>query len=90
MASGLPVFQRGGELVEPCVERALAYGGGETQFVTLQKIGEARLIDLLAQCARWEKFDKRAGEYVAIGPPRIVAQILLERRGAWSIRRIAG
>jgi putative DNA primase/helicase len=90
IASGLPVFQRGGELVEPCVERALAYGGGETQFVTLQKIGEARVIDLLAQCTRWEKFDKRDGEYVPIAPPRIVAQILLDRRGTWRIRRIAG
>ena len=90
IASGLPVFQRGGELVEPCIERALAYGGGETQFVTLQNIGEARAIDLLAQCARWEKFDNRAGQYVPCQPPRIVAQILLERRGAWRIRRIAG
>ncbi len=90
IASGLPVFHRGGELVEPCVERTLGYGGEEMRTVMLRKISEPRLIDLLAQSSRWERFDQREQKYVPVAPPRIAAQILLERCGKWRFPPVAG
>ncbi len=88
--SGLPLFHRGGELVEPCVERVQAYGGDETQIVTLKGVEEPRLLDLIAQSSEWEKFDRRERKALPCAPPPIAARMLLARAGHWNLSHISG
>jgi putative DNA primase/helicase len=84
------VFHRGGELVEPIIEHVPTYGGGKTQIITLRAVEKARLLDLMSEAARWEKYSLRENDFVATSPPALAADILLARAGHWSFHRISG
>ncbi len=88
--AGVPVFHRGGELVEPCTEQVRTYGDGEAQVATLRTIGEHRLLDLISQSSNWEKLDRREKKVLPCAPPPIAARMLIARAGHWNISRISG
>ena len=48
------------------------------------------MIDTYSQIARWERYDKRAEEWLPADPPGIVASVHLSRAGFWKLPPIAG
>ncbi len=89
--AGLPVFQRGGELVRPTT-REVSTGGGRVALAAgVQVVTLPGLIDVLSQVATWWKFEGRARQDVQTDPPARVAEILLARRDGWHfLPRLAG
>jgi putative DNA primase/helicase len=90
IAAGLPIYQRGGTLVRPISRAVTASRGRTTIAAGLGEIGVHGLIDVLCGCARWERFDARAGDWLRINPPVSVAQVVLARHGQWRLPPIAG
>ena len=90
LMSGSPVFQRGKALVRPVVTEVPAAHGRTTLAAGLDAITLHGMIDLLAQTAEWQSFDKRSGEWVDADPPAQVALVMLSRTGQWTFPRIAG
>ena len=88
--AGLPIFQRGSDLVRPYTREVSASRGRLTVSAALARVDAATLLDLYCQCARWERFDARSGAYVRANPPAAVAAIHLSRVGRWSFPRVAG
>ena len=69
-ASGLDVFQRGGDLVRPT-----ATGGS----VALRRVDHFGLLDLYSQVIDFQRPDQASGAYVSTVPPDRVARIHLSR-----------
>jgi putative DNA primase/helicase len=85
IASGLPVFQRGGQLVRPMAWEVAASDERPTVAVGLKPIGSAALVDLLNKAA---VFVKNNGK--PVDPPGKVATIILSRSGMWRVPSILG
>ena len=76
--SGVPIYQRGNELVRPGQCEVSAGGGRVTTAASLVRIGLPGLVDALSGAAWW-KIDGRSGNQVRIDPPEKVAAIVLAR-----------
>ena len=90
VAAGLPIYQRGSDLVRPTARDVSASKGRTTTTAALDTLAVPAMIDTYCQVARWEKFDGRAGGWVRANPPVPVAQIHLSRSGRWHLPSIAG
>lgn len=90
LKSGLPVFQRGSSLVRPVTHEVPAAKGRTTVAAGLRELNQFALVDTLAQAARWETFDARKQEMVLADPPSLVANIILNRAGRWTLPALAG
>ena len=90
IAAGLPIYQRGNNLVRPVVQEVPAAHGRTTLSAALHEIDGHGLIDALCSAATWERFDGRAEEFVRVNPPRNVADILLSRAGSWAFPKVVG
>ena len=88
--SGVPIYQRGNELVRPGQCEVSAGEGRVTTAPSLVRIGLPGLVDALSGAASWWKIDGRSGNQVRIDPPEKVAAIVLARGGRWTLPRIAG
>lgn len=90
LASGLPVFQRGSALVRPVAFEVPASRGRTTVSAGLSEMTPAGMIDTYSQIARWERYDKRAEEWLPADPPPLVAAVHLSRIGFWKLPPVAG
>ena len=88
--SGLPIFQRGSDLVRPVTREVSAAQGRTTVSAALGALGIPALRDLYCQTARWEKVDRRIKKWVPANPPSEVAAIHLSRSGQWLLPSISG
>ena len=73
IASGAPIYARGGELVRPIIEEVAALKGRRTKVARLKPITVDMLRDHLSRAARWERFSSRARKFVMADPPVDVA-----------------
>lgn len=88
--SGLAIYQRGKDLVQPVSKEAPASRGRMTLSAALSELTAYGLIDHFCASADWERFDARAEDWIRINPPTQVAQIVLARYGRWKVASIAG
>jgi len=90
IAANAPVFQRGSDLVRPGRRDVAAANGRMTLAACLVEVTPPAMVDLLCQAVEWQKWNKRAGEFVQIDPPREVAAVIMGRSGVWAFRPLAG
>jgi putative DNA primase/helicase len=90
IASGLPVFQRGRELVRPAQFDVPASKGRMTVSAGMTTLSHAGMVDTLAKAADWHKFDGRKKIMVPCRPHGLAADILLSRAGQWRLSSLAG
>jgi putative DNA primase/helicase len=88
--SGIPLFQRGRELVRPTKQEVPASKGRMTISAGMGMVNHAGMIDLMAQAIDWRKYDGRKKAEVACDPPGMAASILLARFGQWRFPTVAG
>lgn len=87
---GLPVFQRGRELVRPFHQEVPASKGRMTVSAGMAKITTHCMVDILCQAANWTRYDGRKKKTVATDPTEKIANILLSRVGQWRVPVVAG
>ncbi|WP_050783314.1 hypothetical protein [Methylobacterium nodulans] len=88
--SGAAVFARAGALVRPVVEPTPTANGGLALVAKLKSLTADSLADILAQVAKFQRFDGRAQRWVNIDPPDKAVAILLSREGRWRLPPISG
>ena len=90
IASGLPIYQRGKDLVRPVTREVPASHGRMTLAAGWGELNVNSMVDMMCSVAEWERFDARASDWVRINPPTQVAHILLSREGRWHFPTVAG
>ena len=90
VASGLPIYQRGPDLVRPVREEVEALKGKKTTTVMLRRLNTTAMVDVLSKSSDWQKYDARTKGMKPIDPPRPVAETILERQGQLKLPRVAG
>lgn len=88
--AGVQLFQRGGSLVRPIIETVEASHGRKTKVAQLVHIEAIYLRDMLSRVSKWQRYDSRKKEWIAINPPAEIASTILARVGEWSFPPIAG
>jgi hypothetical protein len=88
--AGAPLYSFGGELVRPVTEEVKAFRGRRTRVVRVRPVTPDTMRDHLARVARFERYDGRAGAYVATDPPYAVAKTVLGRDGDWDFPKLNG
>ena len=88
--AGVPIYQRGGELVRPIIETVDASRGRKTKVAQLRMLDPVYLRDLLARHAIWLRYDKRENQMNMTNPPFETATTVMARAGEWNFKTIAG
>ena len=88
--AGVPIFQRGPNLVRPAVWEVPATQGRTAHAAGLGTLKSPAIIDVLSAVASFQRYDKRTRSYVRTNPPTQIADILLSRYGLWEVPSIAG
>ena len=87
--AGLPIYQRGSQLVKPIVQETEASKGRQTKIAVLHPLSKTRMRDHLCEVARWEQ-PSEDDDPKFIDPPVKVADTILNRYGAWKFPSLAG
>jgi putative DNA primase/helicase len=89
-ASTVPIFERGGKLVEPIVKERDAASGHTTLVTSFANVTEAKLSYLLnKRVCVFGHVDRRRGKFVEIDPPSRVTGTLLSLK-QWQLPTVAG
>ena len=90
IGAGIPIYQRGHELVRPVMQEVSAAKNRMTVSAALVGLSLHGLVDALCISATWERYDKRETKWVRIDPPKSVADTILSRVGCWRFPKIVG
>lgn len=90
IASGMPVYRRGTQLVRPTSHVVPASGSPTTVAVGLDTITHPSLIDILNQAVGWEKYNARTRSWRPCNPAPNVAAVILSRAPISRLPSIAG
>ncbi len=82
-SSTRPVLQRGGDLVRPCSIPTKAADDEAVDAASLKLMTTPMLMDDLAHCAAFMRFDERKKKPVPIDPPKELAEKMLSRTGGY-------
>lgn len=85
-----PIFSRAGNLVRPITDVVPTGGGRLARIARLRSLGTDALTDVLAQTAKFQRYDERRRAWANIDPPAKVAATLLSREGKWRVPPVAG
>ncbi|KQT88911.1 hypothetical protein [Methylobacterium sp. Leaf466] len=85
-----PIFSRAGNLVRPITDVVPTGGGRLVRIARLRPLGADALTDVLAQTAKFQRYDERRRAWGNIDPPAKVAATLLSREGKWRVPPVAG
>jgi putative DNA primase/helicase len=88
--SGLPIYQRGRELVRPAQFEVPAAKGRMTLSAGLATLSAPGMMETLSRAADWVKYDGRRKKNVPCDPPSLPGAILLARVGQWRLLTISG
>jgi putative DNA primase/helicase len=88
--AGVPLYQRGGELVRPIIETVDASRGRKTEVAQLRILDPVYLRDLLARHAIWLRYDKKEDQLNQTNPPYVTATTVMARAGEWRFKAITG
>lgn len=93
LGAGVPIYQRGGELVTPVKSGQLNGAGGgvhrERDSVVLHGVEVTWLIKKLSGVAKWTKMNKE-GEQRSADPGRKYAETLIASKGDWKFPALRG
>jgi hypothetical protein len=90
LQAGVPVFQRGIDLVRPIISEVAASHGRTTIAARLGVLNFHSLLDLMSRTANWRRWDIRTESWVNDNPSEKAAHFVLSRAGDWTFPRIAG
>ena len=91
MASGFPIYERGGRLVHPIVKTVKAHSDRLSQIAQLKPFDAAYLRLSMNRCSNWNRWDARSKKEVPIDPPYDVARsILSQGADEWPFPEIKG
>jgi len=91
LIAGNPDFYRyGGQLVRPIVEEVPAADMTRTLVHRLLPVTRAHLIDRFTMAAQWQRYDRRARDWVDVDCPDQVAETFLAREGQWRLPALIG
>jgi putative DNA primase/helicase len=88
--AGVPLYQRGESLVRPIIREVDASHGRRTKVAQLAQLNPTYTRDLMCRHCEWQRFDKRAGDWVRTLAPIAIANTLLARNGDWKVPAIVG
>jgi hypothetical protein len=92
MASGIRVYQRGGQLVRPVYQPQATTRGVERRDGALltKAVEEAWLVETFTRAADFQKYDGRSHAWRSIDCPALVARTYLAREGTWKVPTLVG
>jgi hypothetical protein len=88
--AGVPLYQRGETLVRPIIREVDASHGRRTKTAQLALLTPVYMRDLMCRYCEWQRFDKRAGDWVRALAPIAIANTLIARNGDWKVPAIVG
>jgi Bifunctional DNA primase/polymerase, N-terminal len=88
--SGLPVFSRGGFLVEPVAETMPAAGGRKTVAAQLKALTPNSSLKTIAESATFQKYSVRRNDWVDVDPPLQLVRTMLENAHCWKFPHVTG
>lgn len=93
LGAGVPIYQRGGELVTPVKSGQLSGAGDgvrrERNSVVLHGVEVTWLIKKLSGCAKWTKMNAE-GKQRSADPGRKYAETLIASKGEWRFPHLRG
>lgn len=90
MASGLGIYQRGGQIVFVGEAPVKTSDGGETIAKKIIQRGDHALLEDLTASAIWERYDGRTADYVRTNAPMDIVLTLRGRVGRWHLPVLTG
>jgi putative DNA primase/helicase len=88
--AGCELYQRGDYLCFPTQTPLTTASGATVMSASLHRADTYHLLDRFCRHARWVRYSKREGAYVAADPPLAVARILVGRTGDWHVPTVRG
>jgi hypothetical protein len=90
LALARDVYQRGGLVVRPILEKMPTSSGHTTASWRLKEVTRRHLTELLCCAAQFLHYNKKERRWTAIDAPDKVADAYLHREGHWHLPAIAG
>jgi putative DNA primase/helicase len=85
MAAGCEIYQRGGQIVRPVLQKHKASDNRQTEAWLLVPVTRSDLVVMLTKVAHFKKFDGRSKKLVSIDAPDKVAETYLASVGRWRL-----
>lgn len=90
MQAKLGYYQRGSIVVRPAMVPVDVSGGRIVAVPRLVDVNAHHMAEALTRAARWERFDKRAEEWLRTDCPHRIAETFLAREGQWQLPVLTG
>jgi putative DNA primase/helicase len=90
IASSPEIYRYGGQLVRPVLDEVPAADMTRAQVHRLLPVTRSYLVDVLTAAARWQRFDRRVGDWVDVDCPDRIAEVYLAREGCWKLPPLVG
>jgi putative DNA primase/helicase len=88
LLSGLPLYRRGNRLVSPATREVDGPDGVRTHATMLLEVPCDYLREFMDRAARFESLSRN--KWVAVSPPKFIADLILARPAQWLFREVAG
>ncbi|MDE2165523.1 MAG: hypothetical protein KGJ66_04205 [Alphaproteobacteria bacterium] len=85
LKSGQGLYQRGGMLVRPYIERVPCAAGSMTLSYRMSRPSIPHLRECMTRSANFLQFDARSSDYVLRDCPRDIAEAYAAREGQWKV-----
>ena len=90
LAARLGFYQRGSMVVRPAMVPVAISGGRQIDAPRLVDVKAHHMAEAFTKSATWERFDKRADEWVRTDCPHRIAETYLAREGQWRLPVLTG
>jgi len=90
MEAKLGYYQRGSMVVRPAMVPVNIFGGKTIDAPRLVDVKAHHMAEALTRAAKWERFDKRAEEWLRMDCPHKIAETFLAREGQWHLPVLTG
>jgi hypothetical protein len=90
LGARLGFYQRGSMVVRPAMVPVAIAGGRQIDAPRLVDVKAHHMAEALTKSATWERFDKRAEEWVRTDCPHRIAETYLAREGQWRLPVLTG
>jgi putative DNA primase/helicase len=90
LAARLPLYQRGSMVVRSAISTITTADGRKIPAPRLVAVTRHHIAEAMTVAAAWERFDQRAGEWLATDCPLRIADTYLARDGLWRLPVLTG
>src|SRR5262245_59814236 len=88
LLSGLPLYRRGNRLVSPAIREVDGPDGVRIHTAMLLEVPGEYLREFMDRAARFDGLSR--SKWVAVPPPKFIADLILARPAQWQFREVAG